>query len=388
MRAIIVMAGATASVVIVTVAAWAVRHTTSSSFGETGGASTAAVDAATHVGAVDEDAGTRPRVTTSAVPTAIGADADADAEAPGSELADLTTQDLADPAVLRVGDTYYVYATGAAGSRVQVLSSTDLTHWYQRGDALATPPQWAATDWQYTWAPTVTPSEGGYTLFVSVLQTSTHQMCITSARSRTPWGPFVATSASPLLCQHGDGGSIDPSIFHDPDGTTSLVWKSDGLRNVRPSAIWTQRFNGDLTALVGAPVQLLRSDQPWEDGVVEGPAIVAHNGQYIVLYAANDWRTASYATASASCASLTGPCRKASAPWLTTDPARRGPGGASTFDLGAGAIGIAYHAWVTDAAGAEHRTLRLAQLVFDSTGAPSTQPIPVSATHAAEATGP
>src|SRR3712207_612543 len=54
------------------------------------------------------------------------------------------TEDFPDPAVLRVGNRYYAYATQGGGSNIQVLTSPDLTHWTAGPDALPQLGSWAS----------------------------------------------------------------------------------------------------------------------------------------------------------------------------------------------------------------------------------------------------
>src|SRR5579859_5519486 len=61
--------------------------------------------------------------------------------------------DFPDPCLIRVGDSYYAYATNAGAVNVQVMVSVDLTSWTHLGDALPALPSWAQRG--NTWAPAV-----------------------------------------------------------------------------------------------------------------------------------------------------------------------------------------------------------------------------------------
>src|ERR1019366_6365396 len=61
--------------------------------------------------------------------------------------------DFPDPDILLVGGTYYAYATNSVAGNIQIIESTDLTHWTALGDALPSLPSWATPD--ETWAPGV-----------------------------------------------------------------------------------------------------------------------------------------------------------------------------------------------------------------------------------------
>src|SRR4051812_16922652 len=269
-------------------------------------------------------------------------------------------RDFADPFVLRVGPTYYAYATNA-GAAVPVVRSTDLTHWQAVGDALPVLPAWAAAG--FVWAPSVLPRGGVYVLYYTAFDRLTGRLCVSRAVSSRPVGPFVDPGARPLHCDDARGGALDPSPFVDRDGAAYLLWKTEG-RGKEPARLWVARLRDDGVALNGPPVALLRPDRPWEGSVVEGPSMVRAGGRYWLLYSANRWDTAAYAIGWASCVSPTGPCTKAAGPALASGGGMAGPGGQEAFTDSAGRLRLAYHAWSAPKVGypAGRRTLRLARV--------------------------
>ena len=89
-------------------------------------------------------------------------------------------------------------------------------------DALPTLPSWAEKG--ETWAPSVAFNGIGFVMYYTATEASTGDQCIGVATSATPLGPYVDTSAAPVVCQNGNdagrtvdngnyGGSIDPDIF-------------------------------------------------------------------------------------------------------------------------------------------------------------------------------
>ncbi len=206
--------------------------------------------------------------------------------------------DFPDPDIIRVGNTYYGYATNSAAGNIQMISSTNLTTWNLQGTALPQVPAWARPG--YTWAPGVVDLSGRYVLFYSVVDSANALECISEAVAAQPQGPFVDTTTGPLVCQGDLGGSIDPSPFVDPSGRPYLLWKSIGTAN-QPSTIWTQQLSPDGTGLLGAPTALLGPDQPWEGNVVEGPDMVDVAGTYYLFYSGNNWNSAAYAIGVATC---------------------------------------------------------------------------------------
>jgi hypothetical protein len=273
--------------------------------------------------------------------------------------------DFPDPDVVRVGSSYYGYATNSATGNIQMIQSTDLAQWNVLGDALPHLASWARPGG--TWAPGVFELNGSFVLYYAATDGVTGKQCISVALAPQPQGPFVDSSTSPLVCQLDLGGSIDPSPFVDAGGTPYLTWKSEGA-NGRPPTIWSQQLGADGTTLVGqAPAALMQPSQRWEAGVVEGPAMLQWSGQYYLFYSANNWNTASYAIGVALCQGPTGPCSK---PFdhsivLSQGAAMSGPGGPSLFTDTQGGVWIAFHAWLPAAVGYPHnRLLFLRQVTF------------------------
>ncbi len=272
--------------------------------------------------------------------------------------------DFPDPFVLRVGSTYYAYATNSAEGNIQIIESTDLVHWTGAGNALPALATWAAPN--ATWAPSVAQVGTTFVLYYSavVAGPAGGEQCISAAVATAPQGPFVDASSSPLVCQPELGGSIDPSPFVDADGTPYLLWKSNGAAG-QPATLWSQRLDATGTALApGTPTPLLAADQAWEAGVVEAPDLVLAGGRYVLFYSGNNWDSASYAIGAATCIGPLGPCTQPLVqPILAAGSGVAGPGGASVFTDASGAGWMAFAAWVPGAVGYPHsRALYLRQV--------------------------
>ncbi len=253
--------------------------------------------------------------------------------------------DFPDPFVLPVDGTYYAFATNSAAGNIQIVESTDLTHWSTVGNALPHIAAWAAP--HATWAPSVLQRGSTFVLYYSAVYAPTGEQCISEAVATQPQGPYVDDSTIPLVCQTAIGGSIDPTPFVDANGTPYLVWKSQGTDR-QPPVLWSQQLTADGTGLVPeASTPLLAPSEPWQGGVVEGPSMVLVGGQYLLFYSANDWKTADYAIGMASCAGPLGPCHESTGqPLLASQPALSGPGGPSVFADGQGHLWMAFHAWL------------------------------------------
>lgn len=274
--------------------------------------------------------------------------------------------DFPDPDVILVGHVYYAYATNSVAGNIQIIASTDLTHWTAIGNALPSLPAWAKAD--ATWAPSVARVNGAFLMYYAVDVAATGTQCISVATARGPQGPFVDASTAPLECQQSLGGSIDPSTFTDANGVSYLVWKSGGPGS---SKIWSEQLTAAGTGFASgaSPTMLLVPDQAWEAGTVEAPDLVLATGHYFLFFSGNDWNSASYAVGVATCTGPLGPCADATPnPILASGAGIAGPGGESVFTDTSGASWIAFHSWIPGAVGFPNsRDLYLRRL--DLTGA-------------------
>jgi beta-xylosidase len=271
---------------------------------------------------------------------------------------------------MRVGTLYYAYATDADLALVPTLVSADLSHWQWLGNAMGGLPNWASPG--SVWAPSVLATSSGYVMFYVARDAATGQHCISRAYSKLPQGPFSDLSAGPFICQADRGGSIDPAPLVSPDGSTYLVWKSEGIRGREPTRIWSSRLAPDGSALLGPTRQLITTDQAWEGPIVEGPDLIQAGGRYYLLYSANRWETASYAIGYAVCSSPLGPCTKPMAgPLWSSQGSEIGPGGPSAVSDAFGGWHVAYHAWTAPDVGygsGGRRSLHVASLTVGPDG--------------------
>lgn len=257
--------------------------------------------------------------------------------------------DFPDPDVIRAGSTYYAYSTSSSGRTVPVASASSPTGpWTIRGDALPTKPAWAGQGG--FWAPDVSRrADGRYLMyFAAPVHGEYGPRCIGAALADTPLGPFHPLGDRPLVCDLAEGGAIDPASFLDTNGKRYLVYKNDGNRpgSNKPPIIWLQEVHPDGTTLTGPRRELIRTDHPDEDGIIEAPVLVKRPTQYVLFYAGGSYKTSNYFTGYATSPSLAGPFTKAATPLMTTDTFAgriQGPGGADVLGNH-----LFFHGWVDD----------------------------------------
>ncbi|MGX5816891.1 glycoside hydrolase family 43 protein [Chitinophaga lutea] len=209
---------------------------------------------------------------------------------------------LADPAIFRGEDTFYLYGTGHPRGFL-VYTSLDLKEWrlsrdsfaLKRGDAFGSSGFWAPQVFQH--------KDSFYMAY-----TANEQLAI--AKAPTPAGPFRQTQFVPLK---GTGKQIDPFVFFDSDGTAYLyhVKLQNGNR------IFVVEMKPDLSDIVpGTERECIVSGDGWENTagaawpVAEGPTVLKHKDVYYLLYSANDFRNKDYAVGYATARSPKGPWTK------------------------------------------------------------------------------
>jgi beta-xylosidase len=272
--------------------------------------------------------------------------------------------DFPDPDVIDVAGTYFAYGTNSAEGNIQIITSTDLSHWTPVGNALPTLPTWATPN--STWAPSVMKVKDAYLLYYAVNEGP--RECISVATASQPQGPFSDPSTSPLECQTTLGGSIDPAPY-EVASTLYLTWKSNGASG-QPATIWAEQLvpRGTSMAPGTTPTELLQPSQPWEQGNVEAPFMWQQGSSYFLFYSGSNWDSSSYAEGVATCDGPLGPCTKPlGQPIYATQSQLVSPGGGSVFTDSQGNTWIALHAYLPGAVGYPNaRLLFLRQLTFSS----------------------
>jgi beta-xylosidase len=254
-----------------------------------------------------------------------------------------------DPAVIKVGKTYYAYGTNTATAVIPTLTSTDLVHWKAGKDAMPVTAYWVASD---VWAPQVfETSTNHFVLWFAAHDSNSGRQCVGFATASKPTGPFMSKAKKPLICQSQLGGDIDPDVFRDK-GQTYILWKNDGNCCGITTWLWAQKANSSGTALVGKPVKLDQDTAGWEDGLIEAPFMWKHGGKFFLFYSAAGYASYSYAVGYAVCNTPMGPCKDApNNPILHSKCSAAGPGGETIIADAKGQTWMVYHAWKSTAVG-------------------------------------
>ncbi|MFT3785260.1 MAG: glycoside hydrolase family 43 protein [Tepidisphaeraceae bacterium] len=276
--------------------------------------------------------------------------------------------DIADPFVLRVNDTYYLYGTNAPGRGYRVLESRDLIHWDDRGFAFRkTNTSWGRENF---WAPCAVEHDGAFYLFYSSVgpvgtSRTSHRICV--ARANSPLGPFEDVRA-PLL----DIGKavIDAHVVVDPehDGKSYLYFSLDCSEN-KISEVQVVELSSDLTSVVGKPVPCIKPDQAWEgDTWNEGPFVFrASNGTYVMMYSGRGFFDPLYAIGYATAPSPMGPWTKSkSNPILHRTDDVSGPGHNCVIDSPDGAESFVVYHRHKNIKGGHARELAIDRMTIDA----------------------
>lgn len=247
-----------------------------------------------------------------------------------------TEADIADPHVIRVGDTFYLYAT-APGHDFRVWTSADLVSW-EAGGVVWEP---ELGSWNYLgllWAPSVHPGDGGFYMYYTAAPK------IGVAFSTSPTGPFEDVLEGPLVDAGLFGASIDAFLLEEPDGALTLyaTWGPPGGLAAFPMT--------DYVTLAGGPVMVaVPGDEAWEGQITEAPWVVVRGGVYHLMFSGNDTGSNRYAVGVAVGESPLGPFeRYPTNPILASVPELGiwGPGHHSLTTGPDGAAVIVFHAQI------------------------------------------
>lgn len=184
-------------------------------------------------------------------------------------------EDLADPTVMRVGDTYYACGSSYNWTPMYPLyKSNDLVNWEQIGNIFDQKPEWISSGF---WAPELFAHNGKYYCYYSVERKSDGKHCIGVAVADNPEGPYVDYGV--IL----DNGSeqIDAHVFDD-GGQLYMTWKAHGL-DPEPDAVACVRLADDGVTIEGESFYLTHDTERLGS---EGQCVFKRGDWYYLLYSA------------------------------------------------------------------------------------------------------
>ena len=269
--------------------------------------------------------------------------------------------DHPDPTVVRARGAYYLSATTSAWAPLfPIFRSNDLVNWREVGAVLPVAPKWANGRF---WAPELSYDRGRFMAFFAASRPHGGP-CIgiaTAARAEGPWRDRGQAACPP-------GGAIDPFAFRDRRGRRWLAWKARGPYG----GIHLQRLDRQGVRVRGRSIRAIHPDQPWEQDVNEGPAIIWHGGAYYLFYSGGHCcrPPCSYAEGVARARSITGPWQKAPAPVLVGNDVFRCPGHGTVIDLGPRGVWLVHHAYAAPDVIDARRQVLLTRLAFGPDGWP------------------
>ncbi len=182
--------------------------------------------------------------------------------------------DVADPSIIRIGQTYYATGTSSEWApHYPIFASTDLVNWKQTGHVLTDRPEWAKSSF---WAPEWFYHKGKVYVYYTARKRSDNISCIGVAVADSPNGKFE--DYGPVV-EFGKE-AIDAALLED-DGKLYISWKAYGLDD-RPIELLACQLTDDGLRLKGKPFTLLRDEN--RQGM-EGQYWFKKEGYYYILYA-------------------------------------------------------------------------------------------------------
>ncbi len=283
---------------------------------------------------------------------------------------------VADPQILKDGDTFYLYGTTDSPNGIEVHTSKDLVHWRRYGHCYKK----TKTSWGQDcfWAPEVIKAGETYYLFYTAFSPVHGVRNICVATSDSALGPFLDVKTPVLPVERG---FIDGHPFFDPVSGRHYLYALE--ENLRPPQLVVARLSEDLTRIDSEITLCFEPSQPWEYGWVEGAFVIYHKSAYYMTYSGCGYQSPNYAVGYATAPSPTGPWTKYEGnPVLAKSAAVSGPGHNSLVLSPDGReLFIVYHRHLTFFGGWQ-RELAIDRVLFrPNRGCLDTLTIPGAPTH-------
>lgn len=198
-----------------------------------------------------------------------------------------------DPAIIKAGDTYYLFNTSQANEPpglIHIRTSKDLVTWTRAGAVFPAIPEWAAREIggaKGIWAPDISYVGGVYRLYYAVSTFGSNHSVIGLATSPTldqssPDYRWTDQGEVITSTKAGDYNAIDPNLVVDHKGGQWLAFGS----------FWTGLKLVGLDPATGKPppgerklISLARRPSP---DAIEAPFII-HHGDFYYLFASFDF---------------------------------------------------------------------------------------------------
>lgn len=184
--------------------------------------------------------------------------------------------DMADPTVIRVGNTYYATGTSSEWAPYYPLfRSKDLVNWRQIGHLFEQQPAWTRSSF---WAPELFHRNGKTYAYYTARRKTDGTSYIGVATADKPEGPY--TDHGPIV-EYGTE-AIDAFVLEDA-GELYISWKAYGL-DQRPIELLGCKISADGLRMAGEPFTLLRDDK--RQGM-EGQHWLKIGDYYYIVYSIN-----------------------------------------------------------------------------------------------------
>ena len=193
-----------------------------------------------------------------------------------------------DPAMIREGSTYYVFASNRFAQKlVPVFCSQDRRHWKFCGNVFEQVPEWALKEIpgaRGIWAPDIAHARDRYRLYYAVSTFGSNQSVIGLVANKTldPNSPdYRWVDEGRVIGSTGqdDWNAIDPNLAVDADGGMWLAfgsfWGGIKMRRLDPE---TGKLSSKDTTLYS-----LASRRPLQPPAIEAPFIVRHDNDYYLF---------------------------------------------------------------------------------------------------------
>ena len=165
------------------------------------------------------------------------------------------------------------------------------------------------------WAPDIQLVNGKYIVYFSARQSGNDKLSIGAAISTTDsaLGPYQDIG-QPLLTNNAFPWADDIDVHHftDIDGTTYLLWKTQGNIFQTTSHIMIRKINPDGISFDENEPEtvILKNTELWELVIVEGPWLLYRNGYYYLFYSGDVFWSNGYSVGVARSKNVLGPYEK------------------------------------------------------------------------------